>query len=227
MILLRRSQSSNQFFGIYRAKVVDNKDPQNIGRVKVVIPSLAGEDVQVWARPMSPFGYKPTHGSHVVPDVGCLVYIMFENGDIRFPVYVGGVVLEDQAMIESTIDGSSENEHVVLRTRGGSYIKISDNKSKVTIVSPSGRKLEVDDSANKITISTRSNKIELLDDGGRIKIESSEVVEIKTKVLRFITTGGSGGGRPVSIQGDIHVEGSIYATGTIIDAGGNTNHHSH
>jgi len=226
MILHRKAADSTSYFGIYRAKVVDNKDPQHIGRVKVIVPSLADESTVLWARPVSVFGYKPTHGSHVVPDVGCFVYVMFEDGDIRFPVYVGGVVLENHAMSESTQDGSSENEHVIFRTKNGSYIKISDNKNKITLKSPAGRKVEINDSGNKITIATNSCSIELLDDSGTVRVTSAKLLEVRTKAIRIIATGGVGG-RPVSIQGDIQVEGSIYATGSIIDSGGNTNHHSH
>lgn len=38
---------------------------------------------------------------------------------------------------------------------------------------------------------------------------------------------GSGGGAAASIKGNVLVDGNIEATGTVIDAGGNTNHHSH
>jgi phage baseplate assembly protein gpV len=31
----------------------------------------------------------------------------------------------------------------------------------------------------------------------------------------------------ISVAGNLNVNGNIYATGTIIDDGGNTNHHSH
>ena len=40
--------------------------------------------------------------------------------------------------------------------------------------------------------------------------------------------GISGGtGATATITGNVKVEGNIDATGSIIDAGGNTNHHSH
>lgn len=39
--------------------------------------------------------------------------------------------------------------------------------------------------------------------------------------------GKGGGGVAASIQGNVQVDGNVDASGTIIDAGGNTNHHSH
>ena len=38
---------------------------------------------------------------------------------------------------------------------------------------------------------------------------------------------GSGGGTAAAITGNVQVEGNISATGTIMDGGGNSNHHSH
>ena len=38
---------------------------------------------------------------------------------------------------------------------------------------------------------------------------------------------GSGGGTAAAITGNVQVNGNIDATGTIMDAGGNSNHHSH
>lgn len=36
-----------------------------------------------------------------------------------------------------------------------------------------------------------------------------------------------GGGAGASIEGDIQVNGNVSATGSIMDVGGNSNHHSH
>jgi len=40
-------------------------------------------------------------------------------------------------------------------------------------------------------------------------------------------TMGAGGGATATITGNVQVNGSINATGSIMDAGGNSNHHSH
>jgi phage baseplate assembly protein gpV len=44
-------------------------------------------------------------------------------------------------------------------------------------------------------------------------------------------TGGGGAAASITgdieVQGDIHVDGSVDASGTILDASGNSNHHSH
>lgn len=41
------------YCGIYRGIVVDNKDPKNLGRVKLMVPQVLGEQVTDWAWPVT------------------------------------------------------------------------------------------------------------------------------------------------------------------------------
>lgn len=49
------------------------------------------------------------------------------------------------------------------------------------------------------------------------------------KLLSYLSglSGAGGGGAGASIAGDIQVTGNIAASGTVMDGGGNSNHHSH
>lgn len=44
--------ADNNYFGIYRALVIDNDDPEGLGRVKLQIPQVLGENVTEWAWPI-------------------------------------------------------------------------------------------------------------------------------------------------------------------------------
>jgi hypothetical protein len=44
--------ADNNYFGIYRALVIDNDDPEELGRVKLQIPQVLGENVTEWAWPI-------------------------------------------------------------------------------------------------------------------------------------------------------------------------------
>lgn len=46
-------------------------------------------------------------------------------------------------------------------------------------------------------------------------------------IAKALSIQGAGGGTSTTISGNVSVNGSINASGSIIDAGGNTNHHSH
>jgi hypothetical protein len=41
-----------KYFGLYRGVVVDNNDPKNLGRVKMIVPQVMGEQVTDWAWPV-------------------------------------------------------------------------------------------------------------------------------------------------------------------------------
>lgn len=78
------------FYGNYRGVVVDNRDPQKLGRVKLKVPQIASDNkVEYWAWPKGqPAG--ADFGDFVIPPKGSPVWVEFENGDPRRPIYSGG-----------------------------------------------------------------------------------------------------------------------------------------
>src|SRR3972149_5375146 len=85
---------SDKFPGIYRATVMDNNDPLKYGRIKAKIYPMLSEvstENLPWCVPMYPIfeGAGNGIGYFAIPDVGTNVFIMFEQGDINQPVYMG------------------------------------------------------------------------------------------------------------------------------------------
>lgn len=54
----------NNYYGLYRGVVVDNNDPKNLGRIKMMVPQVSGENVTDWAWPVigSTSQFKPVYG---------------------------------------------------------------------------------------------------------------------------------------------------------------------
>ena len=75
-----------KLFGKYRAQVEDNADPTGAGRVEVSIPKL-GKAARAWAEPCLP--YCGGHGFLMLPAIGALVWIEFEEGDPDRPIWTG------------------------------------------------------------------------------------------------------------------------------------------
>ena len=46
---------SDGFLGLYRATVVGNVDPQSLGRVRVAVPAVLGDEQSGWAMPCVPY----------------------------------------------------------------------------------------------------------------------------------------------------------------------------
>lgn len=71
------------YFGIYRGRIADNMDPVGQRRVKVMLPAISS-DMTSWASICAPFG-----GAGGALPVGAAVWVMFEGGDVNFPVVMG------------------------------------------------------------------------------------------------------------------------------------------
>ena len=79
---------SDGFLALYRATVVDNLDPEYLGRVRVEVPAVLGEGQSSWAMPCVPY-LSPDLDLVTIPPVGTGVWVTFEGGDPDYPVWIG------------------------------------------------------------------------------------------------------------------------------------------
>lgn len=73
---------SDKFFGLYRAIVRNNIDPEQRYRLQVDAPSLSTAPLS-WAEAC----ISSTQPSS--PNIGDSIWVMFEAGDLNYPVWVG------------------------------------------------------------------------------------------------------------------------------------------
>jgi len=71
---------AEKFYGIYLGTVLNANDPEKRGRLQVMVPSRA---VSGWAYPCRPYKVSAT------PPAGAEVWVMFEDGDPSYPVWMG------------------------------------------------------------------------------------------------------------------------------------------
>lgn len=76
-----------RFYGKYRARVHANVDPHNRGRLQVIVDGILN-DVPVWALPCVPFA-GPEVGMYFLPEPDTLVWVEFEGGDLKRPIWTG------------------------------------------------------------------------------------------------------------------------------------------
>jgi uncharacterized protein involved in type VI secretion and phage assembly len=84
-----RAPTSAPFYGKYRATVLDNADPKQMGRIQVICPDISALLPTTWAMPCVPVA-GINMGFFIVPPIGGGVWIEFEQGDPDYPVWVGG-----------------------------------------------------------------------------------------------------------------------------------------
>ena len=129
-------------FTFYRAKVVDNKDPDKYGRVKVIVPEFGmtkeDDETWLWAYPANvPFGGGNTDiqdqgirwsGSMIVPQPGQWVWVFAENDNINRLYYIGALYIKNQEVPPETAQGSQwYNKWLLFRSPDGRSIWISDD----------------------------------------------------------------------------------------------------
>jgi hypothetical protein len=78
-----------KFYGKYRGTVINNIDPEQIGRIMAIVPAVSNVIPTSWAMPCVPFAGK-AEGFFAVPQIGAGVWIEFEGGDPDKPIWVGG-----------------------------------------------------------------------------------------------------------------------------------------
>ena len=84
-----------EYFGVYRAIVVDNNDPAQRGRVAIRVPSVedpngSGNSHQGWA-PVSVLTAGKDRRTWYMPEKDDEVLVAFESGDPRRPFVIGAL----------------------------------------------------------------------------------------------------------------------------------------
>ncbi|HEY6796389.1 MAG TPA: phage baseplate assembly protein V [Kineosporiaceae bacterium] len=77
-----------RFYGKYRGQVVENVDPQGLGRLLVSVPDVLGLLPSSWAMPCVPMAGLQS-GTFIVPPPGAGVWVEFEGGNPDYPIWVG------------------------------------------------------------------------------------------------------------------------------------------
>lgn len=95
----------SQYFGKYRAIVVDVNDPEMRGRIKVNCPKVYGESKSPWCQPCLPYAID-LEGDFVLPKLNDFVWVEFEEGDVRYPIYTGGLWSKEKSPVEDYTEAS-------------------------------------------------------------------------------------------------------------------------
>lgn len=190
-----------KYYGLYRGYVYDNKDPENMGRLRLCVPSALGLNekgkpiVSDWAYPMFPIA-GDGWGVQCIPRIKnpdnsrVMVWVAFEMGDTNCPVWMGSPIPEGglQSQVQKNhskvIKGKSTESCFAFETPRGNKIVLDDYNEKITFES-SDKDAEINvvitlDSKNNIaTLKTDTNTI-VLSKGG-VKIATDKTITLTTE----------------------------------------------
>ncbi|HMS82449.1 MAG TPA: phage baseplate assembly protein V [Nitrospira sp.] len=204
------------FYGKYRGVVVDNADPEKLGRLKVKVPSVLGSDVVTgWATPCVPYGGAANQGFLFIPEVDAGVWVEFEEGDLEFPIWVGTYWTKPGGDSELTkpndSDGTEQGDvqdpptRKIIKTLKGHTIQFEDkdDEEMVTIVAMmddehrhvltmDGEGIKVTDGVNEHVITMNADGVTITDgkNSNTVTLDNSGIV-IEDKNGNVITMDSS------------------------------------
>ena len=181
-------EPTERVLGFYRAKVVDNRDEEKFGRVKVWIPALmhsVDESKGLWARAANnPVGGRNTrvgegsyyYGACYIPRVGSYVLVFFEGGNINRPYYFASLEIETSKVLpENQLGSNFQDKWTIFKSPNGRCIVVSDDPDDLRVeITGKKRKLsgppagdtasvyEIDGNQTTILLDERSGKEKVL-----------------------------------------------------------------
>jgi uncharacterized protein involved in type VI secretion and phage assembly len=178
----------HRHFGKYRGEVVDNADPDDLGRVKVKVPRLTHDEELGWALPAFPYGGASEQGFFAVPDVGASVWVEFEGGDLSYPIWsgtwYGDNEIPEGADFNKKIWKTSSGHKIVLDD-DGSTIEITDANDNTIVMEQS--KITIDaGSATKIIVNAPS--IELVENASHPLVFGDDLLQYLTQLVQMMQT---------------------------------------
>lgn len=79
-----------KYYGCYKGFIFSNEDPEFLGRVRVTVPQVYGdESPEIWALPKGMFCGEQI-GFFAIPNKNDAIWVSFEAGDPRFPIWEYG-----------------------------------------------------------------------------------------------------------------------------------------
>lgn len=175
--------------GVTVGIVVDNKDPEGLGRVRVRFPSLSDSMLGTWARVASPMA-GPQYGVVFLPEINDEVLVVFEAGDIRYPYVLGALWNVKQK--PPVVNDNGQNNIRLIESRSGHKVRMDDTKGaeKIEIIDKSGKSsLTFDVAKKRITLHSEMD-IVLDAPNGDIKLNAKTVHVAATGAASIKGKGG-------------------------------------
>lgn len=173
-LLEQSNRPNSKIYGVVTGIVSNNKDPDKLGRIKVKIPRISGDEESNWAR-IASFMAGKERGAFFLPEIDDEVLVAFEYGDINMPYIIGSLWNGIDKPPEDNTNGKDNIR--IIKSRSGHIIKLDDteNNEKIEIADKTEKNIIIFDT-KKNTISIKSDKdIELSAPNGKISLEAKEI----------------------------------------------------
>jgi hypothetical protein len=164
----RGLEKFGRYYSSYRGFVLVNEDPDKQNKLFVYIPAITGlKSEGLWAYPKGVVGGLKW-GSKITPQKGDMVWVEFEYGNPRFPIWTFGYRRKGES--EETPIPDSPTDYG-FATPNGNYVNISDDGNVISVQTVGGNQVVLNDDSEYIALISKGGQQVVLDDAaGIIKI---------------------------------------------------------
>lgn len=131
-----------RYYSTYPGFIHDNKDPENLHRVRLIIPGIADSPMDEWAWPKGLFA-GPKFGAHIIPPEGTMVWVSFRLGDPNHPIWEQGHFSADDT--KNWTDKQKRYNNFWFQTPQGNLIELDDQDGTITITDAHGTVVKTSD----------------------------------------------------------------------------------
>lgn len=210
-------QVQQKYYGKFRGVVTKNNDPQRRGRLRLLIPSVLGDQETGWALPCVPFGGFKDQGFFMLPEPDAIVWVEFEEGDLSRPIWTGTLWQESEDVPALPEDGALPSPNTrLIKTPSGHVLQFDDKKGeeKFLLHHPKGTEIELNEAgtvsltdANGATVvlDAQANSITIQDtNGNTLTMDSTgtTAVDANGNTIHMATAGVTVKGQKIVINGN-------------------------
>lgn len=174
-----------RYYSFYDAVVVDNNDPDKLGRVKFVCSELELEP-DYFAFPLGVWNGSNNSGVFAPPTNGAHIHIRFKYGDIQYPYYSMAYAYQGSYPKEGIEDYGKKFGFV---TPEGIAITCNDNNKSVLIKLPNNTSLHITESGISLGQEDKANEPVVLGNKNRDVLLS--IQEILTTLTSSVIAYGN------------------------------------
>lgn len=183
-----------KYFGKYKGFVHSNEDPENRGRLQVTVPQIYATPFEKWALPSGMYTGAGI-GAFFIPNKGDTLWVEFEGGDVRFPIWNYGWLRKgDNPKGSPTVK--------VVQTTSGNRIELNDDNKTITVTDPYGHSILLSKfgisviSGDKISIGSKEGSAEKAAMGETLKKKLEVLIDM---ILAITVQTPSGPSIPQSV----------------------------
>jgi uncharacterized protein involved in type VI secretion and phage assembly len=181
-----RNNGGQRFYGKYRGMVLDNVDPDRLGRITAQVADVFGDLPSGWALPSLP-ATSLESGMFAVPGIGSSVWIEFEQGDPEFPIWSGGFWLDPATV--PTMSALGPPTQMVFQTTLGNLLVLDDEEGGITLQTGVGHSIRIN--AAGITLMSASGAMLMLSAEGLVELSNGGGASVTMEENMVAVNGGA------------------------------------